>query len=53
MNVWEQWEYDMTYIDNDEMSQIHVLTNRDNLGIIIDEIIDKGSFDIKVRKRED
>ena len=53
MKAWDEWEYDVTYIDNDEMSHIHVLTNRENLGIIIDEIVDKGGFDIRVRKRED
>lgn len=52
MNVWDEWEYDITYIDNDEMSHIHVLTNKENLGIIIDEIVDKGGFDIKVKRRE-
>ena len=52
MNVWDKWEYDVTYIDNDEMSPIHILTNKENLGIIIDEIVDKGGFDIKVKKRE-
>ena len=52
MNAWDEWEYDVTYIDNDEMSHIHVLTNKENLGTIIDEIVDKGGFDIKVKKRE-
>lgn len=52
MNVWDKWEYDVTYIDNDEMSPIHVLTDVANLGKIIDEIVDKGGFDIRVRKRE-
>ena len=53
MKAWDKWEYDVTYVDNVEMSPIHVLTNRDNLGKIIDEIVDKGGFDIRVRKRED
>ena len=52
MKAWDNWEYDVTYVDNVEMSTLHVLTNRDNLGIIIDEIVDKGGFDIRVRKRE-
>ena len=51
MNVWDKWEYDVTYIDNDEMSPIHVLTDVANLGKIIDEIVDKVGFDIRVRKR--
>ena len=53
MNVWDEWEYDITYVDKDEMSRLHVLTDTKNLGIIIDEIIDKGGFDIRVRKRDE
>ena len=52
MNAWDEWEYDVTYIDNNEMSTLHVLTDVANLGKIIDEIVDKGGFDIRVRKRE-
>ena len=53
MKAWDKWEYDITYVDKDEMSTLHVLTDVANLGIIIDEIVDKGGFDIRVRKRED
>ena len=52
MKAWDKWQYDITYVDKDEMSTLHVLTNTTNLGKIIDEIVDKGGFDIRVRKRE-
>lgn len=52
MKAWDKWEYDITYVNNVEMSTFHVLTNKENLGIIIDEIVDKGGFDIKVKERE-
>ena len=52
MTAWDEWEYDITYVDKEEMSIMHVLTNTKNLGTIIDEIINKGGFDIKVRKNE-
>ena len=52
MKAWDKWEYDITYVDNTEMSTLHVLTSTENLGKIIDEIINNGGFDIRVRKRE-
>ena len=52
MRALDEWEYDITYVDNTEMSTMHVLTDTANLGRIIDEIISKGGFDIRVRKRE-
>ena len=52
MKAWDKWEYDITYVNNVEMSTLHVLTDVANLGKIIDEIINKGGFDIRVRKRE-
>ena len=52
MKAWNKWQYDVSYIDRDEMSRLHVLTNSKNIGIIIDEIVDKNGFDIRVRKRE-
>ena len=53
LKAWDKWEYDITYVDKNEMSTLHVLTTTENLGKIIDEIVDKGGFDIRVRKRED
>ena len=52
MKAWDKWEYDITYVDKDEMSTLHILTDTTNLGKIIDEIVDNGGFDIRVRKRE-
>lgn len=52
LSMWDKFNYDITYIDPIEMSQFHVLTNVANLGIIIDEIIDKGGFDIRVQRIE-
>ena len=52
MKVWDKWQYDITYVDKDEMSTLHVLTDTTNLGKIIDEIVNNGGFDIRVRKRE-
>ena len=52
MKAWDKWQYDITYVDKDEMSTLHVLTDTTNLGKIIDEIVDNGGFDIRVRKRE-
>ena len=49
MNVWDKWEYDITYIDKNEMSKCHVLTDTAHLGIIIDKIIYEGAFDIRIR----
>lgn len=53
MKAWDKWEYDITYVDNTEMSTMHVLTDTKNIGKIVDEIISKGGFDIRVRKRDD
>ena len=53
MKAWNEFNYDISYVDNNEMSTIHVLTNTENLGKIIDEIINKGGFDIRVKKVED
>ena len=52
MKAWNEFNYDISYVDNNEMSTIHVLTNTENLGKIIDEIINKGGFDIRVKKVE-
>lgn len=52
LSMWDKFDYDITYIDKNEMTQLHVLTDVANLGIIIDEIINKGGFDIRVRKIE-
>ena len=53
MGAWsDKFKYDISYIDNNEMSTIHILTDTKNLGKIIDEIINKGGFDIRVRKIE-
>ena len=54
MGAWNnKFKYDISYIDKNEMSRLHVLTDTINLGKIIDEIVNKGGFDIRVRKRED
>ena len=54
MGAWNnKFKYDISYVDKNEMSRLHVLTTTENLGKIIDEIVNKGGFDIRVRKRED
>lgn len=52
------WEVNLkdntaTKINQLEFFGCNVLTKDDKDGIIIDEIVDKGGFDIKVRRRED
>lgn len=53
MTAWDKFDFDITYLVNNKTSKIHILTDIENLGRIIDNIIKDGGNDIRVRKRED
>lgn len=48
---WENYEYEISYIDPEEMSQLRIYTDREHLLETLDRVFDKHGYQIKIEKR--
>ncbi len=48
LKAWNNFKYDISFIDKNDMERKHILTNKENLSDQIAEIFDKGGFDVKI-----
>lgn len=48
---WENYEYEISYIDPDEMSQMRVYADREYLLEVLDTIFAKNGYQVKIEKR--
>lgn len=51
MSAWDDYEYEISYIDPEEMSQLRVYTDREHLLEMLDAIFAKHGYQIKIEKR--
>ena len=50
MEVWDKYDYWVSYIDPNEMSRRWVKTNAENIGEIIQHVFDNGGFKVEILK---
>ena len=48
---WENYEYEISYIVPEEMSQLRVYTDRKHLLEMLDKIFAKHGYRVRIRKR--
>ena len=48
---WEQYEYEISYVDPEEMSQLRIYTDREHLLETLDKVFAKHGYQVKIRKR--
>ena len=51
MSAWENYEYEISYIDPEEMSQLRVYTDREHLLAMLDAIFAKHGYRVRIKKR--
>ena len=51
MSAWENYEYEISYIDPEEMSQLRIYTDREHLLEMLDKIFAKHGYRVRIRKR--
>ena len=51
MSAWDNYEYEISYIDLEEMSQLRVYTDREHLLEMLDVIFAKHGYQVKIEKR--
>ena len=48
---WENYKYEISYIDPEEMSQLRIYTDREHLLETLDNIFAKHGYRVRIRKR--
>jgi hypothetical protein len=48
---WENYEYEISYIDPEEMSLLRIYTNREHLLEALDRVFARHGYQVKLRKR--
>lgn len=48
---WENYEYEISYIDPEEMSQLRIYTDRAHLLEALDRVFARHGYQVKIRKR--
>lgn len=49
--LWENYEYEISYIDPEEMSQLRTYTDREHLLEALDKIFNRHGYQVKIVKR--
>lgn len=49
--LWESYEYEIYYIDPEEMSQLRIYTDREHLLESLDKIFNRHGYQVKIVKR--
>ena len=48
---WENYEYEISYVDPEEMSQLRIYTDREHLLEALDRVFARHGYQVKIRKR--
>ena len=49
--LWESYEYEISYIDPEEMSQLRIYTDREHLLEALDRVFAKHGYQVRIKKR--
>ena len=50
VSAWGNYQYEISYIDPEEMSQLRVYTDREHLLEMLDKIFAKHGYRVKIKK---
>ena len=49
--AWDNYEYEISYIDPEEMSQLRMYTDREHLLEALDRVFARNGYQVKIEKR--